>query len=81
MAVESVMACGVPLLALAWSTRGRTVEKAAVMWSRVLVSVVPACPMEMTTNYALPKYYLRAATRVEYFSGFSMFFSSHPRSR
>jgi hypothetical protein len=31
-----------PLLARDLSTKGRTVEKAAVRWSMVLVSVVPA---------------------------------------
>ena len=52
---------GVPLLALAWSALGRTVWKAAVKWSRVLVSAVPACPMVMATNSTLPQYFLRAA--------------------
>ena len=54
MALESVVGCDVPLLALTWSCLGRTVEKAAVRWSRVLVRVVPAWPMGMATNYTLP---------------------------
>jgi len=74
------MGCDVPLLAIAWSTLRRTVEKAAVRWSRVLVSVVPACLMKMATDFTLPHYYLKAATRDEYFSDFSACFLSHPRS-
>jgi len=58
---------GVSVLALAWSALGRTVEKAAVRWSRVLVSVVPACPMGMATNSILSQYFLSAVTRKQYF--------------
>jgi hypothetical protein len=36
------MGCDVPMLALAWTGHGRTVEKAAVRWSRVFMRVVPA---------------------------------------
>ena len=81
MALESVLGCDVPLLALVWSALERTVENAVVRWSRVLVSVVPACPMGMAKNFTLPRYCLRAATRGEYFSVFSACFLSHPRSR
>jgi hypothetical protein len=81
MALESMVGSNVPLMALVWSTLRRTVEKAAVRWSRVLVSVVPACPMGMATNSNRPQYCLRAVTRGEYFSVFSVCFLSHPRSR
>ena len=63
MAFNSVMVCVVPLMALVWSVLGRTVENAAVRWSRILVSVVLACPMGMLTKSPPPKYFLRAATR------------------
>ncbi len=74
LASESAVGCGVPLMALAWSTCGRTVEKTAVRWSRVLVSMVPAYPMGMATDSTLPQCFLRAATREEYFSVFSRCF-------
>jgi hypothetical protein len=47
-----------PLLALALSTRGRTVEKAAVRWLSVDVSGVPACPIGKAANSSLPRYFL-----------------------
>ena len=79
--LESVVGCEVPMLALVWSTLGRTVENAAVRWSRVLMSVVLACPMGMATNSTRPQCCLRAATGGVYFSVFSVCFFSHPRSR
>jgi len=81
LALESVSGCEVPSRVLVRSGLGRTVENAAVRWSRVLLSVVPACPMGMATNSTHPQYCLRAATRGEYFSVFSLCFLSHPRSR
>jgi len=75
------MGCDVPLLVLLWSTFARTVENATVSWSRVLVSVEPACPMEIATNSTRPQYCLSDATRGEYFLVFSVFFRSYPRSR
>jgi hypothetical protein len=42
LALCSVAGLAAPLLVRVLSTFGRTVEKAAVRWSRVLVSVVPA---------------------------------------
>ena len=69
-----------PLLARDRSTEGLTVEKAAVRWSRVLMSVVPAWPMGTATNSTLPQYFLRAAMRGEYFSVFSSNLMSQPRS-
>jgi hypothetical protein len=53
----------VPVLALAWSASGRVVEKAAVRWTKVLESVVPAWPMRIATNFTPPQCFLRAATR------------------
>ena len=41
-ALWSLAGMEMPMLARGISTDGRTVEKAAVRWSRVLVSVVPA---------------------------------------
>jgi hypothetical protein len=58
------------LLARDLSTVGRAVEKAAVRWCRVLVSVVPEWPMGKAMNYARPKYLPRAAKRGEYLSVF-----------
>ena len=55
------MGCGVPLMALAWSTRERTVEKAAVRWTRVLESSVPVWPMGIVMKSTLPQCFLRAA--------------------
>jgi hypothetical protein len=46
MAMWSVAGLEAPLLAHDLSTVGRTLEKAAVRGSRVLMSVVPAWPME-----------------------------------
>ncbi len=42
-------------------------EKAAVRWSRVVVSVVPAWPIGKATNSTRPQCFLRAAMRGEYF--------------
>ena len=70
-ALWSMAGLGMPLLARALSNEGRTVEKAAVRWFRVLVSVVPAWPIGKTTNSTRPHYFLRAAIRGEYFSVFS----------
>jgi len=53
MALESMVDCDVPLLALTWFCLGWTVEKAAVRWSRVLVRFVSAWPMGMATNSTL----------------------------
>jgi hypothetical protein len=59
----SVAGLDAPLLARDLSIDGQTVEKAAVRWSRVLVSVVPAWPIGKAINSALPQYFLRAAMR------------------
>jgi len=61
MALWSVVELETPLMARDISTVGRTVEKAAVRCSRVLVSVVPAWPMGKSMNSARPQYLLRAA--------------------
>ncbi len=61
--MESMVGWVVPVLALAWSASWRAVEKAAVRWTRVLESVVPAWPMGIATNSTLPQCFLRAATR------------------
>jgi hypothetical protein len=53
----------VPLRAREFSTDGRTVEKAAVRWFRVLFSVVTAWPIGKATNSTLPQYLLRAMMR------------------
>ena len=53
-ALWSVAGLEMPLLVRDLSTDGRTVEKAAVRWSRVLVSVVPAWPIGKATNSTLP---------------------------
>ena len=45
------------------STVGRTVEKAAVRCSRVLVSVVPAWPMGKALNSTRIQYFIRVAMR------------------
>jgi hypothetical protein len=66
-ALWSVAGLELLLMARDVSTEGRTVEKAAVRWSRVLVSVVPASPTGKATNSTLPQYFLRAAIRGEYF--------------
>jgi hypothetical protein len=52
-----------PLMVRDLSAVGRTVEKAVVRWSRVLVSVVPACPIGNAMKSTLPQYRLRAAIR------------------
>ncbi len=49
-ALWSVAGVEMPLLAHDLSTNGRTVEKAAVRWSRVLASVVPVWPIGKATN-------------------------------
>ena len=79
-ALWSVAGLEMHLLARELSTEGRTVEKAAVMWSRVLVSVVPAWPIGKAKNVTLPQYFLRAAMRRDYFSVFSSHLTSQPRS-
>jgi len=79
-ALWSVAGLEMPLLARELSTEGRTVEKAAVRWSRVLISVVPAWPIGKATNSTLPQYFLRAAMRGEYFAVFSSHLTSQPRS-
>jgi len=50
----SVAGLGAPLLAREFSTLDRTVEKEAVRWSNVLVSVVPAWPMGKAMNTPVP---------------------------
>ena len=72
MALEAVLGSDVLLLALVWYILGRTVENAAMRWSRVLVSVVLACPMGMATKSTRPQCCLRAVTRAVYFSVFSL---------
>jgi hypothetical protein len=79
-ALWSVAGLDALLLARDLSADGRTVEKAAVRWSRILVSVVPAWPIGKATNSTLPRYFLRAAMRGEYFSVFLSNFTSQPRS-
>jgi hypothetical protein len=79
VALESVVGPRMPLLALASSTCGQTVEWAVVRCSRVLCNVVLACPMEMATNSTLPPYFLRAAMRGRYVSVFSVSLVSRPR--
>jgi len=54
MVLWSVAGLAAPLMARDLSTFGRTVEKAAVRLSRVLVSVVPAWPMGKAINYTRP---------------------------
>ena len=76
----SVVGLDAPLLARDLSTDGRTGEKAAVRWSRVLVSGVPAWLIGKATNSTLPEYFLRAAMRGEYFSVFLSNLTSHQRS-
>jgi len=55
MALEYVMGFVASLMALTWSTLERTVENAAVRWSRVLVSIIFAYPMGMATNSTIPR--------------------------
>ena len=43
-------------------------EKAAVMWSRVLLRVVPAWSMEKATHFTLPQNFPRAAMRGVFFN-------------
>ncbi len=69
-----------PLLALDCSTRGRTMEKAAVRWSRAALSAVPAISIGKATNFTRPQYFLRAEMRREYFCVFNASLVSHPRS-
>jgi len=75
MALESMLGCDVPLMVPVWSILGQTVENAAVRWSRVFASIVPACPIGMATNSTLPQYCPRAATRGKYFSVLSVCFT------
>ena len=60
-ALWSVAVLEMPVLARELSTDGRTVEKVAVRWFMVLVSVVPAWPIGKATNSTLPQYFMRAA--------------------
>ena len=69
-----------PMLARDLSTFDRMVEKAAVRWSRVRVSVVPAWPIGKARNSTRPHYFLRAAKRGRYFSFFFSNIMSQPRS-
>jgi hypothetical protein len=69
LAVWSVWGLVAPLLARICSMFGRTVEKAAVRSSKVLVSVVPAWPMGKAMNFTHPQKFLRAAM-----GGISRFF-------
>jgi len=50
----SVAGLDMPLLPHDLSIDGRTVKKAAVRWSRVLVSVVPVWPIGKATDSTLP---------------------------
>jgi hypothetical protein len=43
------------------------VEKAAVRWSRVLASVVPAWPIGKATNSTRPRCFLKTEMKGEYF--------------
>ena len=79
-ALRSMAGLDMPLLARDLSTDGRTVEKAAVRWSRVQVSVVLAWPIGKAINFTLPQYLLRSAMRGEYFSVFLLNLVSQPRS-
>ena len=79
-ALWSVAGLEMLMLARDLSTEGRTVGKAAVRESRVLVSVVPTCPVGKATNSTLPQYFLRAAIRGKYFSIFLSNLTSQPRS-
>jgi hypothetical protein len=63
LALWSVVGLEAPLLSRDLPTVGRTVEKAAVRCSRVLVSMVPAWPMGKAMNSTRPQYLLRAAMR------------------
>ena len=80
MELWSVAGLAAPLLARDLSTVGRTVEKAAVSWSRVLVSVVSAWPMGKAMNSTRPHYLLRATKTGEYFSVFFSNFVSQLKS-
>jgi hypothetical protein len=80
LALWSVAGLDAPLLARDLSTVGRTVEKAAARWARVMVSVVPAWPIGKVINCILPQYLLRAAMRRGYFSVFLSDLMSQPRS-
>ena len=68
------------LIGLSCSTWEQTVKKAVVRCSRVLLNVVPACPMGMTTNSTLSLYFLRLAMGGEFFMVFSICLLSHMRS-
>ena len=80
MALWSVTGLAAPQLARDFSTFGRTVEKAAVTWSRDLVSAIPAWPIGKAMNSTRPQYLLRTAMRGEYFSVFFSILMSQPRS-
>ncbi len=80
LAFWSVAVSVSPLLVLDLTVVGRTVEKAVVRWSRVLVRVVPAWSIGSAMSSTLPQYLRRAAIRGEYFVIFSSNLSSQPRS-
>ena len=80
LALWSVVGLAAPLLARNLSTVGRTVEKAAVSWCKVLMSGVPALPMGKAMDSTRPHYLPRAAKRREYFSVFFSNLMSQPRS-
>ena len=71
---------GFTLLAPEDSTRGRTVEKAAVRWVRVAVRVVPQCPMGKAKISTRPQCLLRALMRAQYFLVLASIFVMQPRS-
>ena len=68
------------LLARDLFTDGRTVEKAAVRCSRVLMSVAPAWPIGRAMSSTRSQYFLRAAIGGGYFSVFLSILISQPRS-
>ena len=70
LAVWSIRELVAILLARVCSMFGRTVEEAAVRYSRVFVMVMPAWPMEKTMISNRPQFSSRAAVRGEYFSVF-----------
>jgi len=79
MALCSVAWLAAPLPARDLSTLGRTVEKAEVRWSRVLVSVVPAWPMGKAMSSTRPHCLPRAAIREKCFLVFFSILMSQPR--
>ena len=55
-------------------------EKVAVRWSRVAMSVVHACPIGKATSSTLPQYFLRVVIRGEYLLVFFASLMSQPMS-